>query len=60
MGRTAATRLEGEETMHLPRATPKSYMTAFVGKVGALPSYVFWSQELGSFALLVAFDRAPR
>jgi hypothetical protein len=25
--------------MHLPRATPKSYMTAFVGKVGALPSY---------------------
>ena len=46
--------------MHLPRGTPKIYMTSFVGKVGALPSYVFWSQELGSFALLIAFDGARK
>ena len=52
--------VEARETTHLPRGTPKSYMTSFVGKVGALPSYVFWSQELGSFALLVAFDGARK
>ena len=46
------------EPMHLPRRTPKSSMTCFVGKVGGLLSYVFWSEELGSFLLMVAFDGA--